>query len=134
MTTIVVAWSLQIRSEEEFEERVNFKPMTDTLVRYTGHEDRFTRVTAMEWLSSFIKLGANKMIVVLDQLVGAIMRCWSNSEVRPLTARAVGCIVGRSTSCAWLSVHAARRWRREVSRSDAARRVHYQGVPAGTCH
>ncbi len=71
----------QITSEEEFEERVNFIPMTEALVIHTGSDDKFTRETAMEWLSKFIKLGANKMIVVLDKLIAAVLRCLSSSTV-----------------------------------------------------
>ena len=79
---ILSCYRVQIGSEEEFEERVNFIPMIDALVFHTGSDDKFTRETAMEWLSKFIKLGANKMIVVLDKLIAAVLRCLSTSTVR----------------------------------------------------
>lgn len=85
---VVLGHTAQITSEEEFEERVNFIPMIDALVLHTASEDKFTRETAMEWISKFVRLGANKMIVVLDKLITAVLRCLSAS-----TVRGVVCIV-----------------------------------------
>ncbi len=75
---------MQIESEAEFEERVQFIPMTEALVKYTASEDKFTRETAMDWLSKFVSLGRNKLIVVLDQLIRAVLACLSASAVRPI--------------------------------------------------
>lgn len=86
---IVCGGVTQLKSEEEFGSRVNFIPIIDVLVRQTEHEDDFNRVNAMEWLSKFIKLGGNKLIVVIDKLVGAVLKCLSDQAVR-LSAGAAG--------------------------------------------
>ena len=75
-------WCVQIKSEDEFGHRVNFIPIIDVLVKQTEHEDDFNRLNAMEWLSKFIKLGGNKLIIVIDKLIGAVLKCLSDSAVR----------------------------------------------------
>lgn len=70
---------MEIKSEEEFGRRVKFIPIIDVLVKQTDHDDDFNRVNSMEWLCKFIMLGGNKVIVVIDRLVGAVLKCLSDS-------------------------------------------------------
>jgi hypothetical protein len=85
----------QVTSEEEFEDRVQFRPMIDALVVHTNSEDRLTSETAMRWIHTFVRLGGNKLIVVLEKLITAVLRCLSASTVRPR----VGCGRGPTLQC-----------------------------------
>ena len=46
-----------------------------------GGQEKFIRVTAMEWLCQFVKLGRNKLIIVLDKILAAVFKCFSDPAV-----------------------------------------------------
>jgi vacuole morphology and inheritance protein 14 len=65
----------------EFETRVAFRPMVETLISQTAREkDKFNRLTAVEWLTQFILLGRARLAPVYDRLLATVLRCLSDPE------------------------------------------------------
>jgi len=65
----------------DFESRVAFRPMVETLISQTSREkDKFNRVTAVEWLLQLVILGQRKLAPVYHRLVAGVLRCLSDPE------------------------------------------------------
>jgi len=61
-------------------EFVEFGPMVPILVTQCSSKEKLSRQTAIEWVSKFISLGADRLIGFYSEILGAIMHCISDNE------------------------------------------------------
>mmetsp|Transcript_2500 Transcript_2500/g.3675 ORF Transcript_2500/g.3675 Transcript_2500/m.3675 type:complete len:696 (-) Transcript_2500:54-2141(-) len=60
---------------------VDFGPMVSILVRQSGSKDRANRLAAITWIQEFITLGGERLILFYSDLLSAVMKCISDSEI-----------------------------------------------------
>lgn len=60
---------------------VEFGPMVTILVQQCHSKERLNRLTAISWLSEFIHLGGDLLLPFHSDILGAIMRCISDTEI-----------------------------------------------------
>ncbi|KAI4302129.1 hypothetical protein MLD38_037913 [Melastoma candidum] len=59
---------------------VDYGRMAEILVQRAGSQDEFTRLTAITWISEFVKLGGDQLIPYYADILGAILPCISDKE------------------------------------------------------
>ncbi|CAN0416335.1 unnamed protein product, partial [Ectocarpus sp. 12 AP-2014] len=59
---------------------VDFGPMVPILVGHCNSKDRFNRLTAVQWVHEFIKLGGERLVLFFWELLGAISHCISDTD------------------------------------------------------
>lgn len=60
--------------------QMNFEPIVAILVQHCASRDRFSRLTALTWLHSFIALGKEQLLPFSPQLLGAVLKSISHPE------------------------------------------------------
>ncbi len=65
---------------------VELCPMVGILVDQCRHKERSNRLTAMIWVRDFIKLGGHKLLLFYSDLLGAIMHCISDVDIKNINA------------------------------------------------
>ncbi|KAF8021140.1 hypothetical protein BT93_G1541 [Corymbia citriodora subsp. variegata] len=70
----------------EFLQKIKNSPSVDCgrmagiLVQRAGALDELTRLTAVTWISEFVKLGGDQLVPYYDNILGAILPCISDKE------------------------------------------------------
>ncbi|KAF6150807.1 hypothetical protein GIB67_020890 [Kingdonia uniflora] len=59
---------------------VDYGRMAEILVQRAGSLDEFTRLTAITWISEFVKLGGDQLVPYYADILGAILPCISDKE------------------------------------------------------
>ncbi|XP_031497203.1 protein VAC14 homolog isoform X2 [Nymphaea colorata] len=59
---------------------VDYGRMAEILVQRAAAPDEFTRLTAITWISEFVKLGGDQLIPYFSDILGAILPCISDKE------------------------------------------------------
>jgi vacuole morphology and inheritance protein 14 len=76
----------------DFSERVQFRPLVEVLIAQTGREkDKFTRKSALDWLSQFMLLGRSHLAPVYDKLLATLLRSLSYPEAELVDEAARAC-------------------------------------------
>ena len=76
----------------DFSDRVEFRPLVDILIAQTGREkDKFTRKSALDWLSQFMLLGRSHLAPVYDKLLSTLLRSLSYPEAELVDEAARAC-------------------------------------------
>ncbi|CAH8324497.1 unnamed protein product [Eruca vesicaria subsp. sativa] len=59
---------------------VDYGRMAEILVQRASSPDEFTRLTAITWISEFVKLGGDQLVRYYADILGAILPCISDKE------------------------------------------------------
>ncbi|XP_024025715.1 protein VAC14 homolog isoform X2 [Morus notabilis] len=59
---------------------VDYGRMAEILVQRAASPDEFTRLTAITWISEFVKLGGDQLVPYYADILGAILPCISDKE------------------------------------------------------
>eukprot|EP01029_Cantina_marsupialis_P026747 TRINITY_DN726706_c0_g1_i1.p1 TRINITY_DN726706_c0_g1~~TRINITY_DN726706_c0_g1_i1.p1 ORF type:complete len:744 (+),score=161.86 TRINITY_DN726706_c0_g1_i1:251-2233(+) len=70
-----ISENVSVEGTDEFEQRINSGAIINSLVKQSYSNNKLTRLTALTWIKTFIKLGEEKVIPYLPQVADAVIQC-----------------------------------------------------------